>query len=482
MVQNIENASSYRLDIQDIILKKIDGESLTIKDLMLSLSIYQSIFQPVMKAELYLFDAAGLQVNFPMVGEELIEIHYLESQDGAVDTQNSIEQERDDIQRLTFCVDSVEKQTLNRQGTDSVYVLKLYSVEMLDNVKKRVQAAYNTTYTNAIKLLLENELNIIDNGKKLKGMTLDDLPEQSKGSYKFIVPNLKPLDALLWMNKRAVSFNPENSYFVFFERFDGFYFNTIQQMIKYQKEQSKSSAIDPQGYRKIKRYYWVQGLSVGTFLDGINNRQQRILSDLTINKRYSTFQKILGGYFENEYYEIDIYNKSIISTQSTINETTTSISLEDSKFNTLEFINKILGKDSNRGTKTKIKYAIVQDRGDYPGAPTYFADKYNRGLRDQTALAQINLTASSVGDSRVQAGDVIELDIPRVQGFDTNDPDQYLRGKYLIVDIKHSISRGNDYTITMNLSRDSFFTEISKTSEYSEGTKQKNTEDIEKVK
>lgn len=483
MAQNIENVATYRLNIQDIILKKIDGESLTIKDMMFSLSIYQSIFQPVMKAELYLFDASGLQSNFPMVGEELIEIHYLESQAGASDTQNSIEEENDDIQRLIFCVDSVERQTWGKQGIDSIYVLKLYSVEMLDNVKKRIQTAYNTTYTNAIRLLLENELNTIESGRKLKGMTFEDQPEQTKGSFKFIVPNMKPLDALLWMNKRAVSLNPENSYFVFFERFDGFYFNTIQQMVKYQKEQTNSKIGDPQGYRKIKKYYWVQGFTEGAFLDGITNRQQRVLSDLTVNKRYSTFQKILGGYFENEYYEIDIYNKNIISTASTINDgTTTSSTLEESKFNTPEFIKKILGKDSNRGTKTKIKYSIVQDRGDYPGAPNYFSDKYNKALRDQTALGQINLTASAIGDTRVQAGDVIELDIPKVQGFITNESDQYLRGKYLIVDIKHSITRGNDYTITMNLSKDSFFTEISNTMEYSEGTKQKTSEDTEKVK
>lgn len=474
--RQVESIGEYRLNIRSIIFNKINGESIDVTSMLVTLNIYQSIFQPFMKADIMLYDAVSLHTNFPLVGEETIEITWSPTSQGSTSAVNEIGKDEDETYRLTFCIDKAEKQITSTKGMDTVYVLNLYSVEMLDNVKKRIQSAYNTTYTNAIGLLLENELNMTDNGKKLKGMTDLDQPEASKGSFRFIVPNLKPLDALQWMTKRAVSTEYGNgSYFVFFERFDGFYFNTVGQMIKYQIEQTNnhtvSGKVDENYPRVIKTYYYVpnyNGQAMSKF-DLPANAQQRVLTSLTVNKRYSTFQKILGGYFENELYQIDIYNKEIVSTQST--SQTSSIYNSPNSFNTKEFENTLMTKDSGKGTKTKIKYAIVQDQGDYPSAPNYFFEKYGEALRMQTAMAQINITISALGDTRVQAGDVLEIKVPAAQGFTAvDDEDKYLSGYYIITDIKHNISMGGQYTMVMNLNRDGYSSQIENKQTYTPGT------------
>jgi hypothetical protein len=188
-----------------------------------------------------------------------------------------------------------------------------------------------------------------------------------------------------------------------------------------------------------------------------------------MNKRYSTFQKILGGYFENELYQIDVYNKEIISTPSTSD--TSPIYNTPNSFNSKQFENSMFTKDSGKGTKTKIKYAIVQDQGDYPSAPNYFSEKYNESLRMQTAMAQINITVTALGDTRVQAGDVIEIKLPPAHGFtETSKYDEYLTGPYLITDIKHAISMGGEYTMVMNLSRDTYSTPIETKQNFTLGT------------
>jgi hypothetical protein len=461
--RQVESIGEYRLNINSIVLKKINDESIDITRMLAGLNIYQSIFQPFMKADIMLYDAVSLHTNFPLVGEETIEITWSPTSQGTTGAVNEVGKDEDEIYRLVFCIDKVEKQVVSSKGTESIYILTLYSIEMLDNVKKRIQAAYNTTYTSAIGLLLENELNMTQNGKKLKGMTDLDQPEASKGSFKFIVPNMKPLDALLWMAKRAVSTEYGNgSYFVFFERFDGFYFNTIGQMTKYQLAQSINHNYNENYPRVIKRYYYIPNYNetaMSVYSLPIN-AQQRVLTSLTMNKRYSTFQKILGGYFENELYQIDVYNKEIISTPSTV---LTSPIYGDSpnSFNSKEFKNLAITKDSGKGTKTKIKYAIVQDQGDYPSAPNYFSEKYNEALRTQTAMAQINISVTALGDTRVQAGDVIEIKIPPAHGFtETSKYDEFLTGPYLITDIKHAISIAGEYTMVMNLNRDTYSTPI----------------------
>lgn len=475
--RQVESIGNYRLDIHSIIFRKVNGESIDVMNMLAGFSVYQSIFQPFMKANLMLYDAVSLHTNFPLVGEETIEISWSPTMQGSTGVVNEIDKDEEDIYRLTFCVDKVEKQVVSSKGSESIYILNLYSVEMLDNVKKRIQAAYNTTYTNAIGLLLENELNMTANGKKLKGMTDLDQPEASKGAFKFIVPNMKPLDALLWMTKRSVATEfGTGSYFVFFERFDGFYFNTVGQMIKYQLEQSINHGYpgntDENYPRVIKTYYYIPNYNAQA-MSTFNlpaNAQQRVLTSLTVNKRYSTFQKILGGYFENELYQIDVYNKEIISTPSTV-LTSELYGNSPNNFNSKEFQNLSLTKDSGKGTKTKIKYAIVQDQGDYPSAPHYFSEKYNEALRMQSAMAQINITVSAIGDTRVQAGDVIAIKIPAAQGFTTpNDEDQYLTGEYLVTDIKHAISLGGEYTMVMNLSRDTYSSSIETKQTYTPGT------------
>ena len=474
--RSVESPGEYRLDIQSVILKKMNNESIDVTPMLAGLNIYQSIFQPFMRADLTLYDAAGLHNNFPLVGEETIEVTWSPSSAGDDGVRNQIGDEEIDIYRLEFCIDTVTNQIVSNKGTETVYNLALYSIEMLDNVKKRIQSAYNTTYTNAIGLLLENDLRMTDNGKKLKGMTDLDQPEPTKGSFKFIIPNLKPLDALLWMTKRSVASEFGNgSYFVFFERFDGFYFNTIGQMIKYQYTQSQNHKT-PNGYdenypRVIKTYYYVANYNEHSMSAyGLPpNAQQRVLTSLKVNKRYSTFQKILGGYFENELYQIDVYNKEIISTPSTIQ--TSALYNTPQSFNTKEYEKQTLTKDTGKGTKTKIKYSIVQDQGDYPSAPTYFAEKYNEALRIQTAMAQINITVSAYGDTRVQAGDVIEIKMPAAQGFtESSNDDKYLAGLYIITDISHVIGIGGEYTMVMNLNRDSYANEIETQQTYTPDT------------
>jgi hypothetical protein len=470
---SIGSLGEYRLDIQSITLIKPNGESADISQMLIELNIYQSIFQPVMKADLLLYDAVSLHKNFPLIGEETIEIAYKTTDQGTTNSRNEVGSENDDVSRLVFCIDRVSKQQISDKATESAYLLLLYSVEMLTSVKKRVQSAYNSSYGDAINNLLQNELNIGDNGKSLKGMTDQDQPEKSRGSYRFIVPNLKPIDALMWMNKRAVPIDSDNFYYVFFERFDGFYFNTIQQMVKYQKEQTQRANGDENYPRYIKKYYYIPSYnehSKAKYNLPVN-AQQRILTYLSINKRYSTFEKIIGGFFENEYCQIDLYNKDISYTQTEAGKTKPRVSIEDNHFNSEDFISRFLTKDSSKGTKTKIRYTLTQDTGDYPTAPNFSQIKFGEALRVQTAFSQINITVSAIGDSRVQAGDVIDITMPSGEGFtEGEDEDKYIKGKYLITDIKHLVRPAGDYTMVMNLSRDSFATELDKQQTFSPAT------------
>jgi hypothetical protein len=86
-------------------------------------------------------------------------------------------------------------------------------------------------------------------------------------------------------------------------------------------------------------------------------------------------------------------------------------------------------------------------------------------------MAQINITVSAYGDTRVQAGDVIEIKMPAAQGFtESSNDDKYLSGLYIITDISHIIGMGGEYTMVMNLNRDGYANEIETQQNYTPDT------------
>jgi hypothetical protein len=78
---------------------------------------------------------------------------------------------------------------------------------------------------------------------------------------------------------------------------------------------------------------------------------------------------------------------------------------------------------------------------------------------------------SASGDTRVQAGDLIQIQVPAAAGFTAGDnEDKYLSGIYMVTDISHVIGMGGDYTIVMNLNKDSYESEIDQDQVFAPGT------------
>ena len=86
------DSNPLEIKVTDFFLEKFNGrDKLSIMPQFVELSIFQSIFQPNVKAQALINDSIGLFSNYPLTGEEIVTIQY-EQQNG-LGTSSPIERE-----------------------------------------------------------------------------------------------------------------------------------------------------------------------------------------------------------------------------------------------------------------------------------------------------------------------------------------------------------------------------------------------------
>jgi len=71
------NLNPLEIQIEEVTITKFNGnEKMSILPQFVEITIFQSIFEPTIKAEVLINDQIGLFSNFPLTGEELVTFTY----------------------------------------------------------------------------------------------------------------------------------------------------------------------------------------------------------------------------------------------------------------------------------------------------------------------------------------------------------------------------------------------------------------------
>lgn len=462
-LQNVDKP--FTISLTKVTLTKFSGgQNINLLPQLVEVNIYQSLFEPVLQADILINDAIGILENFPMLGEETIEFSFKPSADmqatqGGGDARASASV----IQTLTFVVNTVKQISPDHKGRSQSYVLECYSIEHRENSRKRIQRAFNTTYTKAIEQILEQEL-VFD--KKKIDNSANNRFEETKGTFHFIIPNMRPLRALNWMTKRAVPVNSKANLMFFYETFDGFWFKSMENLIQDGNlyfDQAYPDSVET-GYDR-KKFIYMSNATEAMKAAAAKNykiRDSNFITAIAVNKRWNTNEKALAGYYENEYFDIDILNKKVISTKNALAEQLDG-SLSKHNMNTPQFIKKMQNiNDSGSGVKNRVRYVISQNEGEQADEPTFWKDKFGEAAKRFTAMSQVSVTAVASGDTRLAVGEVIDIIIPNMTGYNRLERDRYIAGRYIVMKVKHTISVGNKYAMTMELHRDSYDNDLNR--------------------
>ena len=473
-MSDVFNPNIVRLD-QAFLTKYNGTDRQNIMPQIVEFVLYQSIFQTLLRADIVISDFVGLMNNYPLTGEEIVEV-VLTQQDQQPKT-------------VQFVINAIREITISDDARSMGYVMELISYPAFVNAKTRVSKAYEPKPAEDIisdiiqKFLKENLVFRIDlfNKRFLPLVKTRNVGSTSQRQA-LVIPNLKPLDAIAWLCQYAIATGATNQgpqviqdvdkYYtpIFFETLDDFRFKALQQ-ITYKDIVDEEQAISKINTKTEMYAYFA---NIGSIR---NNQQQyeqflklgynetRLISDIKINKRYSGLEKVVGGYFENELIEINPIQQSYEVTYTAIKEKGVGVikSLSGGErrieFNTVNpgrdyhtetYIEDAKNNFTNEETSARLHYITNTFDG------ISFRDKFGFSSRSFLAFQQLDISILVPADLTLKPGDYMYVEFPEFHGFNVNDKDKYISGTYLISEIKNIFRQGGKSQMYLRLNRDSF--------------------------
>jgi hypothetical protein len=439
------------VEIVDVTIEKFNkNDKMSLMPQFFEIDIYQSIFEPFIKAELLIHDHIGMFVNYPFTGEELITVSYKQQKSYNLEAPHTT---------LYFIIKGVRDVVFDNRARSLSYVVELISPHYLQNTRKYVSHAYNAKVEDAAEQLFLEYL--ATDTQAQYNIYKPFVKEETLKVRSLVVPNIRPAQGITWLAKHAVSKDLDNHFlYLFYEDMDQFNFVTIQQKIQ--------EALTPEMKTEImtkKRYVYYSDVELpikAPLTDPDSDR--RIISNIIMNKRFSSIEKISGGYYQNELFEISLLQKSYNS------KSTEPYTLEKYPLNTPSYINYVKNEKVNLSEfSNRIRYTInnYDDFNDDQGLtqPAY-RNKFGNTAKYLNALNQIDLTITVPANMDLKPGEIIYCEIPEMHGFTNVIQDIYLSGFFIITEIKQVLVIGNKAATSLRIQKDGYMSQLLETSEY----------------
>ena len=300
----------------------------------------------------------------------------------------------------------------------------------------------------SILSLLQNILTDLDKNGKIDSKKY--VIEDTYGQYDFIVPNMKPIEAINWLLTYARPVGNPGADMLFYENAQGYFFNSLQSL--YKQNSAFTFFFDPKN------------------VSGLNGRPN-INKDLfnaikfEILDNFDTLGAINKGTFANRVITFDVLARTRKVTDFNYNDYFNSSSSMNGSALTNNYQNRY-GKYSFEeppqdmeagvlrlvaGNTDEQTSAYIEQR---PGsvARSIYAENYIPNRVAQIALANHTRVRITVpGNVDVCVGLTADFNVFGVAATTTQkserDPDPYLSGKYLVTAVRHVITNISYITV-----------------------------------
>lgn len=367
-----------------------------IRGQVISLSIFEDMEQPSIYAEIMLKDGVNLVKDFPILGEEDIEISY-------------ITPGRDKPSVYKLKIYSVVGGSVDPSNQSSVYTLKAVSPEHIINGVNLTERSYKETVNNIVTNIIDTDLET----------TKSKFIEETRGIIPFTVPRMSPFQAIDMLRQRAVAKRPSGGVFVFFENQYGLNFCSIEKLIEDGKKTigSKIFTYAPQTNSDPARQTYAF----------------RNILQLEQLGKFDSVEKLTSGLYKNNVKSYDLLTKSFDETKFNITEDASKLVYSDKKPaipNTNKFLNTAMS-----GSPTYMFTPKDTSKGD-----DFVADLMGYRLTFTAIFNQIVTRCLVHGDNYLTVGDMVNLQLPDTSGTSgKKGKDNRYSGNYLITKLRHLI-------------------------------------------
>jgi len=419
--------------IQELTLTGASG-SLNLKEQMIEFLYYEDLFAFCFSGSLTVTDASGVIENLQLSGNDSLKIVIGRSPDDPDKTT--------EIYRVYKIIKRKPSGNLNSE----TFELCLCSEDMMISEQIKVSKAYpGMKVSDVISDVLKNQLGVS------KPVTV----EGTTGIYDFIVPTMKPFEAVSWLSTYARPASYPGSDMILYETREGYYYRSLQSIYsdgvynvyKYegkniaQDEQSLGDKeITVQRYEIFKNYDMLNEYSSGTFANRLISIDPLIRSFYVTDFDYKKYSGVmLNGNPPTNFYT----NRQ-----------------GDAINTTYEGVLKMA--TSNKDEK-KAKYITDSQDRVSSVAQDIFIETYVPLRTAQLSLSNYSKLKIEVpGDTGLTAGKVIQFKLYSINqtgdtGGDTRQLDKYYSGVYIVTALKH-VFRTNQFVTLLEIARDSSFT------------------------
>jgi len=398
------------------------------KNILIELSFNEDLFNNISSGYLMVTDSTGFIEKLHMNGNEFIRL-----------TFGKAENDLYLIDKI-FRVFKVAKRKPINDGNTESYSLYFCSEELLLSEQYKVSKSYKgKDISFMIKDILQTHLKVPNN--KLKSFNI----ESTYGIYDFVVPNLKPFDAINWLSSYARPSNNLGADMLLYENKFGFNFKSLQSL--YTTPVYDEYTFSPKNLNKDK-------------FD--TNMKLKNAITYEIMDSYDSLGAINDGVFTNQLISIDPLLRRFRVTNFDYPSYANQSQMLNDYLITNDLKNRF-GDRLNETNKASLKLILSnfnETDSKYvksnPGSVAHdiFAETYVPYRTAQIPLSTYTRVKISVpGDTNLTVGRVIKFNLLSKDATE-KEPDSFYSGNYLITATRHILTL-QEYKTVLELAKES---------------------------
>ena len=426
--------------VDKLVLITTSGEEVDLKLQMVELNYYEDIYSFAVSGSVSLRDGQALVELYQLCGNEFLDIEFGRAKDA--DENNS----------RKFRVYKLGKRTDIGNLNSEVLTLHFCSEELIISEQTKVSKA---TQGQEIHKIIANIL--------LKDMkvTKQIQVEKTKGMYDFVIPRLKPFEAISWLSlyARPETQKLEGADMLFFENKNGFNFTSLRSMYSqteyatFNYQQNNTESTEAQKARAVIQFEFI--------------------------KSFDMLNEISSGTYANKLISVDPLTRSYKVTTFNYDDYISGSNKPMNGASVLQDSKNRLGKTQSTSADSVVKVIIGNSQqylvdyiGQKPGAiaKDIYVENFVPNRTAQIGLANHTVVKIVVpGDPKIVAGSTIRFNIYSLRTKnDTKELDKYYSGKYLVSAVRHVLQSNGVYQSILEIVKESYETALSPVSETSD--------------
>ena len=424
--------------VEECKIVSITGEIYDIMEIVEEINVFENIYTASISGDIVIKDTTNIVKNFPIIGEERL-ILKIQTPQASPKPETTI-----DYTLSPLIIYKINSQ-YGTGETAQVVSLQFGSVEGFRNQTSRVSQSYSGVPSTIVEKILRDE-NYLRSKKTF-------YYEPTANNAKMIFPNIRPFKCIKHLsNISNSSLNNASPSYLFYETTKGYHFRTYDSMC-----------------REEPKFFFKE--NVGGQLDekGVGNVQLELDSIVNYQRVSSkdTVKNLNSGMISSKLITHDVYNKRLdLYKYDYLSNLDRDIHPDNGE--STPIISQAKDPDNGKGLTDHedTKLFVVSTASGYSFSEgenyPYQSDNLNQTLQRKSARKQQFENGSILnveinGQTFIQAGDKISLEIGATSAITDDKEDKQLSGNYIVTHLRHTFTKSQElkHKITMQVAKDS---------------------------